>query len=150
MARRSSVSLHDIVFADPGAQNYYKSQKSLDDISEIRPAEVEAKRVPGPSNIKRIALTDLPIDIDCDPLALADYLLLREEECDDMNEFAPTPKTSLLSDTKTTSLNASTSAVKQRKQSIVHTFSAQRKKSAMDEHERIRQALDACGFLLEF
>jgi len=204
MAQRNSVSLHDIVFADLTAQNYYKSQKSLgdtsviSDISDIYSAEKDAAskekaraalnrwpapapapastrgrspspakrtsrsssgsegksrsrdRVPGPSRVKRIALTDTPFDIDCDPLALADYLLLIEEESNDINELAPTlPNASLLSDTNTTSLNGSTTAVVQKQQSVVSTLSAQRKQSAIDEHERIRQTLNACGFLLE-
>jgi len=143
--------LHEIVFSDKQANKYYKSQKGLNDISEIRPAEVEAKRVPGPSDIKIITLADLPVAIECDTLALADYLLLKEEEYDDIEDLTPNlPNATLLSDAKTTSLGPSAPAIKQRKQSVSHTFSASRKKSALDEHERIRQALSECGFLLEF
>jgi len=150
MSRRNSVSVKDIVFSDLRANKYYNSQKSLD---EDPPAKSEAKGVAGLTDMRRITLPDLPVDIECDPVALADFLLLKEEEeCCDIDDFSPNlPSATLLqrSDAKATSTSPSAPVPKLAKQAT-SKISAERKQSALVEHERIRQALNDCGFLLEF
>jgi len=105
------------------------------------------------SDMKKITLPDLPVDIECDPVALADFLLLKEEEeCCDIDDFSPNlPSATLLqrSDAKATSTSPSAPVPKLAKQAT-SKISAERKQSALMEHERIRQALSDCGFLLEF
>ena len=150
MSRRTSVSLHDIVFSDFQANQYYNSRKTR---NEIHSDESEAMRVKGPSSIKKINLADLPVAIECDPVALADYLLLKEEEeIDDIEDFCPNlPNASMLqiSDSKATTTSPSMPVPKTAKPSA-SKISDDRKQSALVEHERIRQALKECGFLLEF
>lgn len=140
MARRKSISLHDIIASDHRAQVYYKRLKVGEDIEELRPP------TPSFNEVITISLPDGKLKlIECDPMLVAEYLVIKEEE--EEQEKLGDEHAIYKHEVNPTHPIASSS--KDRKRSISFLQDRNRKKSAADEHERIRLALQECGIILE-
>jgi hypothetical protein len=142
MNRRNSVSLHDIVLIDPKSKEYYERLKSKSGAMAHRdPA------VPLPEMRETLTIS-IPngktVSIECDPLLLAEFLVLQEDEnsekdCGEKVSFLSSSSSTTHHDDK---MESSVSAA-------IAKTAKDRKKSAIDEHQRIREALELCGVLLE-
>ena len=140
--RRESVRLQDIVLSTPSAKNHYLGLRGTDDVASL-PSVQESMTIKLPNGE--------PLTIDCDPLLIAEFLHMQEkggasdddddddEEKDDYEVENPA------------SMNSGeirrTSTVPFRQEGSMRKMS--RKRSAMDEHDRIKRALEDSGFLLE-
>ena len=137
MARRKSISLHDLIASDHKAQVYYKRLKVGDDVEELRPP------APSLNEVITISLPDgKPISIECDPMLMAEYLVIKEAEEEDDGQCAASKH-------EVHAPHSIASSTKDRKRSVSFLQDRNRKKSAADEHERIRLALRECGIILE-
>ena len=144
MNRRRTVTLHDIVIMDKAASSHYqhlhedpscvgKSQKSLSS-----------------------KWTDGYHEIEYDPLLLAESLIILEEY--DKNEekeekeekegtMSPIPVASLLTEAKEAQRVTRRVSVCNKEVKNIQIPNTERKKSAIEEHERVMDALRKCGLL---
>ncbi len=142
MNRRNSIRLHDIVLIDPKSKEYYERLKSKTGATALRDPDVP---VPELREILNIPMANgKTVSLECDPLLLAEFLVLQEDE---ISEKDCGEKVSFLSSSSSTTYGDD--------KMVSSTFAASsksakdRKKSAIDEHQRIREALELCGVLLE-
>jgi hypothetical protein len=142
MNRRNSIRLHDIVLTDPKSKDHYDRLKSKSGAAALRDPDFpilesrETLTFPMP-NGKTVSL-------ECDPLLLAEFLVLQEDEnsekdCGEKVSFLSSSTSTMHGDDKMVSPASAASA----------KCAKDRKKSAIDEHQRIREALELCGVLLE-
>lgn len=154
MSRRRSITLHDIVRMNPVAKEHYAqirgSSQAMDICGEEKPstASFVHPEVGG-------------INIEYDPLLLAESLVILEEEEGEQDDLDPgidrlgklaeskddaplLPKAVPLS-TRRVSIGGAGTKIVTLSDSSVRSV---RKKSAIDEHERIVAELEKMGFMV--
>ena len=92
--------------------------------------------------------TDGHHEIEYDPLLLAESLVIIEENEEKEDTMSPIPTASQLTEAKNTQkVTRRVSVVGMKEKQVISIPDVERKKSAIEEHERIIDALRKCGLL---
>ena len=138
MNRRGTVTLHDIVIMNKTANDHYLRLQD-----KACSGEVSQK----PSTAK---WTDGYHEIEYDPLLLAESLVILEE-CDEKEDkegtMSPMPVASRLTEAEKAQTVSRRVSVCSKQVKEIRIPDIERKKSAIEEHERVMDALRKCGLL---